>query len=79
MWGMYFFIFANCEPLNGRERERETGERQTGGDICVNKWQDNMWKKIIKTHIVRLDFIDIIKPTFLRNAIVYEPRKTGDR
>ena len=65
MWRMYFFIFASCEPLNGRG--------QTGGDICVNKWQDNMLKKIIKTHIARLDFIDIIKPPVLRNAIVYEP------
>ena len=38
-----------------------------------------MLKKIIKTHIARLDFVDIIKPTFSRNAVVYEPRKTGDR
>ena len=70
-----FFIFASCEPLNGGGGE---GERQTGGDICVNKWQDNMLKKVTKTRIVRLDFVDIIKPTSLRNAIVYEPRKTGD-
>ena len=37
-----------------------------------------MLKKIIKTHTARLDFVDIIKPTFLRNAIVYELRKMGD-
>ena len=29
-----------------------------------------MLKKIIKTHTARLDFVDIIKPTFLRNAVV---------
>ena len=28
-----------------------------------------MLKKIIKTHTARLDFVDIIKPTFLRNAV----------
>ena len=28
-----------------------------------------MLKKIIKTHAGRLDFVDIIKPTFLRNAV----------
>ena len=28
-----------------------------------------MLKKIIKTHAARLDFVDIIKPTFLRNAV----------
>ena len=32
-----------------------------------------MLKKISKTHFARLDFVDIIKPTF------YEPQKTGDR
>ena len=73
MWGMYFFIFASCELLNGRERER--GERQTGGDICVNKWQDNMLKKKILKHIARLDFVDIIKPTFLRNTISFMNRE----
>ena len=26
-------------------------------------------KEIIKTHTARLDFVDIIKPTFLRNAV----------
>ena len=39
------------EVLNGRG-----GKRQTGGDICVNKWQLNMLKKIIKTHTAKLDF-----------------------
>ena len=28
-----------------------------------------MLKKIIKTHTARLDFVDIIKPTFVRNAV----------
>ena len=28
-----------------------------------------MLKKIIKTHTARLDFVDIIKPTFLGNAV----------
>ena len=28
-----------------------------------------MLKKIIKTHTARLDFVDIIMPTFLRNAV----------
>ena len=37
-----------------------------------------MLKKIIKTNIARLDFVDIIKPTFLQKTIVYEPPKTGD-
>ena len=40
-----------------------------------------MLKRIIKTHTARLDFcLYIIEPTFfLQNAIVYKPRKTGDR
>ena len=29
-----------------------------------------MLKKIIKTHTARLDYVDITKPTFLRNAVV---------
>ena len=28
-----------------------------------------MLKKIIKTHTARLDYVDITKPTFLRNAV----------
>ena len=28
-----------------------------------------MLKKIIKTHTARLDFVDIIKPAFIRNAV----------
>ena len=28
-----------------------------------------MLQKIIKTHTARLNFVDIIKPTFLRNAV----------
>ena len=39
-----------------------------------------MLKKIIKTHTARLDFVDIIEPTFFtKRSIVYERRKTGDR
>ena len=45
------------------------GERQTGGDIWLINDSFYMLKKIIKTHTARLDFVDIIKPTFLRNAV----------
>ena len=40
-----------------------------------------MLKNTIKTHFARLDFVNIIKPTFFfsQNTVVYEPRKTGDR
>ena len=34
-----------------------------------------MLKKIIKTHTARLDFVDIIKPTFLRNAVATNRRQ----
>ena len=36
-----------------------------------------MLKKIIKTHTARLDFIDIIKPTFLHNAYRLRTAKDG--
>ena len=53
----------------GEKTLRENGTNMIGGAICVNKWQFYMLKKIIKTHTARLDFVDIIKPAFLRNAV----------
>ena len=58
--------------FNGRKRE---GERQTGGDIFVTNDSSYMLKKIIKTHTTRLGFVDIIKPTFLRNAVATNRQK----
>ena len=39
----------------------------------------NMLKKIIETHTatIRLDFVDIIKPTFLRNAVAMNRQRRG--
>ena len=34
---------------------------------------------MIKTHTARLDYVDITKPNFLRNAVAKKPPKTGDR
>ena len=36
-----------------------------------------MLKKIIETHTARLDFVDIIKPTFLRNAVTTNRQRRG--
>ena len=36
-----------------------------------------MLKKIIKTHTAKLDFVDIIMPTFLRNAYRSQTAKDG--
>ena len=51
--------------FNGRKRE---GERQTAEIFALINNSSYMLKKIIKTHTARLDFVNIIKPTFLRNA-----------
>ena len=62
--------------MGGLKWERE---KQTGGDICVNKWQFNMLKKVIKTHTARLDFVDISGLLFFTKGYRLQTRKTGDR
>ena len=61
--------FTGIGGFNGRKRE---GERQTAEIFALIMLMNNssyMLKKIIKTHTAKLDFVDIIKPTFLRNAV----------
>ena len=58
--------FTGMGGFNGRKRE---GERQTGEILALINNSSYMLKKIIKTFTARLDFVDIVKPTFLRNAV----------
>ena len=51
----------------GREIKRGRG-RQAEIFALIND-SFYMLKKIIKTHTARLDYVDITKPTFLRNAV----------
>ena len=56
--------FTGMGDFNGRNREGENL-----GEVALINDSSYKLKKIIKTHTVRLDFVDIIKPTFLQNAV----------
>ena len=52
--------------FNWRKREGESRQAEIFALINDSSY---MLKKIIKTHTTRLGVVDIIKPTFLRNAV----------
>ena len=70
--------FTGMGGFNGRKRGGgEAGRGRQAEIFALINDSSYKLKKIIKTHTARLDFVDIIKPTFLQNAVATRTAKDG--